>query len=70
MEVDGLLVRERSTDDRRVVLAVLTDHGRRVTTKVLDPYVADLRRMLLAPLGPRGLRALATLTRALRDQPR
>lgn len=69
MELDGLLVRERSTQDRRVVLAILTDHGRQVTAKVLDPFVADLRRLLLAPLGTQGLRALAALSRALRDQP-
>lgn len=66
MERQGLLSRERATDDRRVVLTRITEAGRELVGR-LDGPIDQLHRRQLAALGEeelQGLKALLTAVRA------
>lgn len=67
MEQDGLLYRQHSAQDRRVIYAVLTDHGRDIAKRVFPLHVDDLRQHLEAVLGPDRVRQLADICRTLRE---
>lgn len=56
----GLVVREPSTEDRRVVLAALTDAGMAMLEKAAPVHVDGVRRHLLDHLSPEQMHALAT----------
>ncbi|TDU04312.1 MarR family protein [Streptomyces sp. 846.5] len=63
----GLIERQVSAEDRRVVFVVLTDQGVRVGEEAQRLHVVALREHFLAPLGVRGAGELAGLMRVLRD---
>lgn len=67
MEQDGLLYRQHSAQDRRVIYAVLTDAGRAAAAKIFPSHVADLRKHVEGVLGIEGAAQLAALCRKLRD---
>ena len=67
MEQEGLLYRQHSAQDRRVIYAVLTDAGRAAAAKIFPSHVADLRRHVEGVLGVDGAAQLAALCRKLRD---
>ena len=67
MEQEGLLYRQHSAQDRRVIYAVLTDAGRRAAARILPRHLADLRHHVRDVLGPDGVAQLAALCRTLRD---
>lgn len=56
LERRGMVVREREHDDRRVVVASLTDEGRRLTTARRDAF-RELWREALGDLAPEQLTA-------------
>ncbi len=58
---DGLVCREGSEDDRRVMLAVLTDDGFRRLADAAPAHVASVRARLIDLLEPAELDALATI---------
>ena len=59
--VKGELVRrEPSSNDRRVMLATITDHGMRVLEDAAPDHADDVRRLFLAPLSRSELHALGT----------
>jgi len=57
----GLLERRGALDDRRVVLAVLTERGAALAAAGLGAYAAALRRFVLGPIGEEGIAQLAAL---------
>lgn len=59
MEQAGLIERQPCPDDRRVTNAVLTPAGRAHAERAVAVYRAGLRDLVLAHLGPDGLRAMA-----------
>jgi len=63
----GLIRRERSDDDRRVVYAALTGHGRRVAEGARAACAEIVREAVIRPLGIAGARALAETMRTLRE---
>lgn len=65
LERDGLALRTRSSDDRRVVLVSITAVGRRVLRK-LDKPVLDKHRQQMRPLKQAELKKLNSLLVALR----
>ncbi|MEM7306585.1 MAG: MarR family transcriptional regulator [Planctomycetota bacterium] len=58
METAGLVERERSAEDRRVVLVRVTAEGGRLCERLRRP-VADLHRRQLAHMSPRQVEALS-----------
>jgi DNA-binding MarR family transcriptional regulator len=56
----GLVAREPSTEDRRVVLAALTDEGMTMLEKAAPVHVDGVRRHLLDFLSREQLQAVAT----------
>ena len=60
LEKDGLISRDRCTNDRRVVLVSLTGQGRRLVDR-LDGPVMSIHRSQLAHLGEMQLRTLNEL---------
>lgn len=64
LEKDGLIVRERDADDRRVVYSRLTDHGLATVDTVFAEHLDNERRMLDA-MSPAERRQLARLLRKL-----
>lgn len=66
LEKDGLIVRERDADDRRVVYSRLTDKGLATVDTVFAEHLDNERRML-ADLSPSERRQLARLLRKLED---
>jgi DNA-binding MarR family transcriptional regulator len=63
MEVRGLIARERSKEDRRVVVTTITDEGLTILQEIDDP----LRRLLRRDVGHLGPRRLADLIETLED---
>jgi DNA-binding MarR family transcriptional regulator len=59
LEQAGLIERQPCPDDRRVTNAVLTPAGRAHAERAVAIYRAGLRDLVLAHLGPDGLRAMA-----------
>jgi DNA-binding MarR family transcriptional regulator len=60
LEQAGLIRRQPSPCDRRVINAVLTPAGRAAADRVLAVYCAGLRVLVLRHLGTDGLRAMAS----------
>ena len=63
----GLLLREPSRADRRVVYVALTDRGRELTAHILQRHTRDLEQALGGVLTAEQIRTLTDLTRRLRD---
>ncbi|MFD3651882.1 MarR family winged helix-turn-helix transcriptional regulator [Streptomyces sp. NPDC058620] len=63
---DGLIVRERDADDRRVVYSRLTDKGLATVDTVFAEHLDNERRML-GGLSPSECRRLARLLRKLEE---
>jgi DNA-binding MarR family transcriptional regulator len=57
----GLVAREPSTEDRRVLLAVLTPAGLAALEAAAPHHVASVRRRLLDQLSPAEVRTLGTI---------
>jgi len=68
LESRGLVVRERSREDRRVVCTCLTEAGLRLVEE-LDEPVAQLHIRQLGHLGERDLRSLGDKLRRILDKP-
>ena len=62
---DGLVVREGSADDRRVMLAVLTDAGWERLREVAPLHVASVRRRIFDHLRPAEVTALGSAFRSI-----
>lgn len=67
LETADLIRRERSSSDRRVTFAVLTEHGLDVATRSRKACADILRRIVLEPLGSDRSEALAEAMRTLRE---
>lgn len=52
MEADGLITRETACDDRRGVIAKLTDAGLELLQRAAVDHVASVRRVLVDPVDP------------------
>ena len=63
----GLVSRQPSPDDGRVILAVLTAAGRRELERVAPHHVESVRRHLIDRVDPPDLEALARVFGAVRD---
>jgi MarR family 2-MHQ and catechol resistance regulon transcriptional repressor len=70
MEADGVVQREACPEDRRGMLAVLTDNGRSLLASAAPRHVADLDRLLSGALGDSELAQLTGLLRRVRDHVR
>lgn len=64
----GLVRREPSDSDRRVVYAALTDEGRDLAERARAVCAAVLREAFIAPLGGPAAADLAAAMRTLRDR--
>lgn len=62
----GLVRREPSPDDRRVILAVLTDHGMEALREAAPDHVESVRHHLFDHLSRTQLHALAAALEAVR----
>jgi DNA-binding MarR family transcriptional regulator len=62
---DGFVAREPSADDRRVMLAVLTDDGYKKLQGVAPDHVATVRRQFIDHLSPTQLRNVGAALRAV-----
>lgn len=67
LEKQGLVRRERSSEDRRVVVTEITAEGRRLVDD-LDQPVARLHEEQLGHMGDRKLRTLVSLLGEAREQ--
>ncbi len=65
----GLIERQPSSCDRRVINAVLTPAGRAAADRALAVYSAGLRELVLSHLGTDGLRAMVSQMSQLSDLP-
>ena len=66
MEAAGLIVRERSSEDRRFVHARITEDGRELLTELDDP-IQELHQRQLAALDDEDLRRLIDLLGRVRE---
>ena len=67
MEARGLVVRRRSENDRRGVLAELTDTGYELLAGAAPAHVASVRRRLFDPLTKDDVAALGRIMRKVAD---
>ncbi|WP_236047046.1 MarR family winged helix-turn-helix transcriptional regulator [Streptacidiphilus fuscans] len=65
----GLITRQPSPTDRRVVLAALTEKGQEVAMAAALALAAALRERVVAPMGPDAFAALADRMRELDPNP-
>lgn len=70
MEAEGLVERQSCPEDRRGLLAVLTQKGRSVLASTVPCHVADLEHLLGGALDDRQLAQLTDLLRLVRDHVR
>jgi DNA-binding MarR family transcriptional regulator len=63
----GWVAREPSDEDRRVMLAVLTDAGREMLTRVAPHHVASVRHHLIDRLTREQLEAMANIFTVVRS---
>jgi DNA-binding MarR family transcriptional regulator len=63
----GLVVRRPSDQDRRVMLAVLDDHGLRFLEEVAPTHVRSVRRRVIDRLDAADIGAMARIFGAIRD---
>ncbi len=68
MERDGLVERQRSSDDGRVFFAALTDGGYAALTQAAPLHVAAVRRVLIDRLGENEIEFLAGVLPRLADE--
>lgn len=68
LEARGLISRGRDAEDRRRVVARITDEGLRVL-KEIDGPVAETHRRLLGHLGGKQLRTLESLLKSATNEP-
>ena len=66
LETRGLISRERPAENRRVVIATITDTGLNLLAD-LDRPVADCNKRLSAGLGKAELKALVSMLEAIRE---
>jgi DNA-binding MarR family transcriptional regulator len=69
LERQGLIARERCSDDGRGYFALLTDSGRELLAATRPDHLAGVRRHFLDRLEPREIDALGAIWRRLRVQP-
>lgn len=62
----GYVARVPSDEDRRVIMAVLTDSGRKLLEQAAPVHVAGVRRELLDHLSPTQIRQLGTVMQSVR----
>lgn len=67
MERAGLVVRETASEDRRGVVATLTDAGYEKLRQASIDHVESVRRALLDPIDPEDWRVLGRAMRAVLD---
>lgn len=67
LEAEGWVRRERSTEDGRATLAVLTDEGYAKVVQTAPGHVEAVRRLVFDVLSPRQVRQLADVCSALLD---
>jgi DNA-binding MarR family transcriptional regulator len=67
LESEGLLRRNKSPDDRRVVMATITPHGRTVLKPALTTYAKGVRSLYLNRLSRREMAALGDSCRRVGD---
>jgi DNA-binding MarR family transcriptional regulator len=60
LEADGLVVRQRCSDDGRGFYAMLTDEGRRRLAEARETHLAGVRRLFLDHFEPTELETLAS----------
>lgn len=65
MERAGLIIRETASDDRRGVIAKLTDKGFRLLERAAVDHVASVRRVLIDPIDPADLAAMGRAMKAV-----
>lgn len=70
MEAEGLVRREACPEDRRGLLAVLTEQGRSLLASAAPCHVDDLEHLLGRALDPTELGQLTDLLRRVRDHVR
>lgn len=70
VEAAGHVRRESCPEDRRGLRAVLTPEGREIVARAAPLHVADLERLLAAPLADGELAQLTDLLRRVRDHVR
>jgi DNA-binding MarR family transcriptional regulator len=70
MEADGVVQRQACPEDRRGMLAVLTEQGRELLAASAPCHVADLDLLLGGALDPAELDQLTGLLRKVRDHVR
>ena len=63
----GLVRREPSAEDRRVMLAVLTDEGRQFLEEIAPVHVDGVRRHFISQLSRTQLRNLAAAFRSVEN---
>ncbi len=63
----GLVSREQSPDDRRVMLAVLTDTGYALLVEVAPHHVEGVRRHFIDRMSPTEIEAMANAFAKVRD---
>ena len=64
---EGLVSRQGSPDDGRVMLAVLTDRGRRALEAAAPVHVESVRRRIIDRLTPAQIRCLGSAFAAIRS---
>lgn len=65
MEAAGLITREAASDDRRGVVARLTDAGHELLTRAAVDHVASVRRVMVDRIAPRDWQALGRAMKAV-----
>lgn len=65
METAGLIVRETASEDRRGVVATLTDAGFELLEQAAVDHVASVRRVLVDAIAPRDWEALGRAMKAV-----
>ena len=70
MEAEGVVQRQACPEDRRGMLAVLTDAGRSLLASTTPCHLADLERLLGGALDQDQLATLTGLLRRVRDHVR
>jgi DNA-binding MarR family transcriptional regulator len=68
LERQGLIARERCSDDGRGLFAMLTEPGRELVLRARPAHLAGVRRRFLDPLDPAEVDALGAIWKRLRVQ--
>ena len=65
MERAGLITRETASEDRRGVVAILTDKGFELLKRAAVEHVASVRHVLIDPIDPADLAAMGRAMKAV-----